>query len=138
MSARNHTRAKGARSKAAAKRDTNEIRIAEHPRAQRQIGLAKSYAGLGAFALAGYAAWQGGAPFLDVATRSLMWGVAAYVVVWALAVQVWRQLAIAEVRAAERRWTERKNAEEEQIRKLTKVLEDNGMPTTGTGAAPGP
>ena len=139
MSARKHTREKGARSKSGARRaNPNEVRIAEHPRARRQIGLAKSYAGLGAFALAGYAAYQGGAPFLDVATRALMWGVAAYVVVWALAVQVWRQLAVAEVRAAERRWKEQKGAEEEQIRKLTKVLEDNGMPTTGTGAAPRP
>lgn len=139
MSARKHTRPKGARSaKSAARGNRNEVRIAEHPRARRQIGLAKSYAGLGAFALAGYAAWQGGAPFLDVATRSLVWGVAAYVVVWALAVQVWRQLAVAEVRAAERRWTAQKSAEEEQIHKLTKVLEDNGMPTTGPGAAPRP
>jgi hypothetical protein len=71
-----------------------------------------------------------------VATRSLLWGIAAYVIVWALAVQVWRHLAVAEVRAAERRWRERKEAEEDQVRKLTQVLEDNGMPTTGTGAMP--
>ena len=117
-------------------RKGNDVRIAEHPRARRQIGLAKSYAGLGAFALAGFAAWHGGAGFLDVATRALIWGVAAYVLVWALAVQVWRQLAIAEVRAAERRWRERKSAEEERIRKLTQILDENGMPTTGTGAMP--
>ena len=119
-------------------RNANEVRIAEHPRARRQIGLAKSYAGLGAFALSAFAAWHGGASFLDVAARALIWGVAAYVVVWALAVQVWRQLAVAEVRAAERRWDERKSAEEEQIRKLSQILDDNGMPTTGAGTAPRP
>ena len=119
-----------------AQKKSNEVRLAEHPRARRQIGLAKSYAGLGAFALAGFAAWHGGAGFLDVAARALIWGVAAYVLVWALAVQVWRQIAIAEVRAAERRWRDRKEAEEEQIRKLTQVLDDNGMPTTGMGAMP--
>jgi len=129
-------KAQGKKQKKGAAKASGEIRLAEHPRARRQIGLAKSYAGLGAFALAGFAAWHGGAPFLDVATRALMWGVAAYVVVWALAVQVWRQLAVAEVRAAERRWREAKAAEREQIEKLTRVLEDNGMPTTGTGAMP--
>jgi hypothetical protein len=117
-------------------RNARDVRIAEHPRARRQIGLAKSYAGLGAFALAGFAAWHGGAGFIDVAERALIWGVAAYVLVWALAVQVWRQLAVAEVRAAERRWQEHKSAEEEQIRKLTQILDDNGMPTSGAGAMP--
>jgi hypothetical protein len=125
-------RAKGSRAPSSAR----EVRLAEHPRARRQIELAKSYAALGAFALVAYAAWHGGAPFVDVAVRALMWGVAAYLVVWALAVQVWRHLAIAEVRAAERRWRERRHAEEEQIGQLTRILEDNGMPTGGTGAMP--
>jgi hypothetical protein len=110
------------------------VKVAEHPRARRQIGLAKSYAALAAFGLVAWSSWRGGAPFLDVAVRALLWGVAAYVVVWALAVHVWRHIAIAEVRAAERRWRERREAEEEQVRKLTQVLEDNGMPTSGTGA----
>src|SRR3954468_2704595 len=101
-----------------APRNPNEVVLAAHPRARRQIGLAKSYAGLAGFALAGWAAYRGGAPFLDVASRALMWGMAAYVLVWALAVLVWRHLAVAEVRAAEKRWRERKQAEEDQIQKL--------------------
>jgi hypothetical protein len=107
---------------------SKDVVLANHPRARRQIGLAKSYAGLGSFALAGWAAWHGGLPFIDVALRALLWGSAGYLLVWALAVYVWRHVAIAEVRAAERRWRESR-AEEEQIRKLTKVLDDNGMPT---------
>jgi hypothetical protein len=114
------------------------IRISDHPRAQRSIRTAKSYAGLGAFLYAGYAQWKAGGAYLDVATSALLWGIAAYVVVWALAVQVWRQLAIAEVRAARSRWENQKAARErEQVAKLTQVLEDNGMPTTGTGVPPG-
>jgi hypothetical protein len=109
---------------------SKNVVLREHPRARRQIGLAKSYAGLASFALAGWAAWHGGLPFVDVALRALLWGTAGYLVVWALAVYVWRHVAVAEVRAAERRWRESR-AEEEQIRKLTKVLDDNGMPTTG-------
>jgi hypothetical protein len=109
---------------------SKDVVLRNHPRARRQIGLAKSYAGLASFALAGWAAWHGGLRFVDVAERALLWGIAGYLLVWALAVYVWRHVAIAEVRAAERRWRESR-AEEEQIRKLTKVLDDNGMPTTG-------
>jgi hypothetical protein len=117
-------------------KETEDVRVAGHPRARRQIALAKSYAGLGAFAYVAWSAYNGGAQFVDVASRALMWGIAAYVLVWALAVQVWRHLAVAEVKAAEQLWRERKQAEEEQIRKLSAILEENGMPTTGTGAMP--
>ena len=107
------------------------IQISNHPRAQRSINVVKSYAGLGAFLFAGYSSWHAGNEFVDVATRALMWGVAAYVLVWALAVQVWRHLAIAEVRAAEERWREARQPDDEQVGKLTRILEDTGMPTTG-------
>lgn len=128
---------KGAKKKAtAAKGIEGGVRLANHPRAQRSIAMTKSYAGLGAFLFAGYAQWSAGGQFLDVATSALMWGIAAYVLVWALAVQVWRQLAIAEVRAAQRKWEERQQAQNDQVGTLTRVLEDNGMPTTGTGAPP--
>ena len=113
-----------------------DVILAEHPRARRSIGVVKSYAGLAAFLLAGYISWKAGLAFVDVAIRALMWGIAAYLLVWTLAVHVWRHLAIAEVRAAERQWEERKAAEQEQVQKLTAILEDNGMPTTGTGAPP--
>jgi hypothetical protein len=109
------------------------IAIANHPKAQQQINVLKSYAGLAAFGVAGYLAWKGGAEFVDVASRALLWGVAVYVAIWAMAVQVWRQVAIAEVRAAEKQWRDRKAAQEEQVEKLRKVLEDNGMPADGTG-----
>ena len=52
----------------------------------------------------------------DSVLRALFWGVVAYFVMWVCAVQVWRHLAIAEVRAAERRWLERKQEQERLIR----------------------
>ena len=108
------------------------ISVAGHPRAQRSIRMAKSYAGMGAFLFAGYASWHAGGVFIDVATRALLWGTAAYVLVWALGVQVWRHLAVAEIRALERRRRELSKAPDpEQVAKLAKALEDSGMPTTG-------
>jgi hypothetical protein len=56
--------------------------------------------------------------------------------VWAMAVQVWRHLAVAEVRAAERQFRARQKAQADQVAKLKNVLEENGMPTDGTGAMP--
>ena len=93
-----------------------QISVAQHPRAKRHIRLAKSWAGLAGCAFAGYVAWKGGLPFFDTVLRGLLWGVASYLVVWFLAVQVWRQLAIAEVRAAEKQWLERKQEAERLAR----------------------
>jgi hypothetical protein len=112
------------------------IAVANHPKASRQIAKLKSYAGLAAFAYSGYAAYQAGDHFADVAFRAVIWGLAVYIAVWAAAVHVWRHVAIAEVRAAEQRWKDQKAAQDEQADKLRKVLEDNGMPTNGTGAMP--
>jgi hypothetical protein len=95
---------------------TGEIRLSEHPRARHHIRLAKGWAGLAGCAFAGYASWRGGATFVDTALRALLWGVAAYVLVWFCAVQVWRQIAIAEVRAAEKQWRERRAEAERMAR----------------------
>src|SRR4051794_7051966 len=134
MAAKKQTQKQGKKAKKGA--GAPGIAVANHPRAKRQIDMVKGYAGLAAFGLAGYLAWKGGAEFLDVATRAVLWGIAAYVAVWAMAVQVWRQIAVAEVRAAERRWRDHKAAEREQVEKLKKALEDNGMPGEGSGAMP--
>ena len=112
------------------------IAVANHPKASRQIAKLKSYAGLAAFAYSGYAAYQAGDQFADVALRAIIWGIAVYIAVWAAAVHVWRHIAIAEVRAAERSWKDRKAANDAQVEKLRKALDDNGLPTEGTGAMP--
>ena len=99
-----------------APKPSGEIRLSGHPRAKHQIRVAKGWAGLAGCLLAGYASWHGGAPFVDAALRALMWGIAAYVLIWFCAVQVWRHVAIAEVRAAEKMWRERRAEAELQAR----------------------
>ena len=99
-----------------AKGAAGQIKLSEHPRARHHIRVAKGWAGLAGCAFSGYVAWKAGLPFFDAVLRALLWGVAAYMVVWFLAVQVWRQLAIAEVRAAEKQWLERKREAERLAR----------------------
>lgn len=84
-----------------------QVRLSEHPRARRQIRTARAWGALLGFGFAFYAAASAGAPFYAAGLRALLWGTGCYVVVWACAQQIWRQLAIAEVRAAERLWLER-------------------------------
>jgi hypothetical protein len=81
-------------------------RLSAHPRARRQIRETKAYAGLAAFALVLLLSLQGGALLLDAGVRALGAGCGAYVVAWAIAVFVWRQLARAEVALAEQRYLE--------------------------------
>ena len=113
MSKQKQKQKKGA---ATAPKAAREVRLSEHPRARHQIAVAKAWAGLAGLVLAGYASWHSGAPFVDTALRALLWGVAAYVVVWFCAVQVWRQLVLAEVEAAEKLWRERKEEAERLAR----------------------
>jgi hypothetical protein len=104
---------KGAKQQA---QSSGEVKLSGHPRAKQQIRAAKSWAGLAGCVLAGYASWHSGAPFFDTVLRALMWGVAAYMLMWFCAVQVWRHVAIAEVRGAEKLWRERKAEAELQAR----------------------
>jgi hypothetical protein len=109
-------------------RNAGEVRLSGHPRAKRQIRIAKSWAGLVGCAFAGYASWHGGATFFDSALRALLWGLAAYLLVWFCAVQVWRQLAIAEVRSAEKVWLEQKEeAERLQRERVAQLQAERAM-----------
>jgi hypothetical protein len=107
---------------------SGEIKLSEHPRARRHIRMAKGWAGLVSCVFAGYASWQGGAPFFDSAFRAILWGVAAYLLVWFCAVQVWHHFAIAEVRAAEKVWLERKREAERLHReRIAQLQADRAM-----------
>lgn len=79
-------------------------RLSAHPRAQRQISQAKAWGGIAGFALVGSLSLQAGSTDADALTRALLAGIAVYLTAWVLAVIVWRQLARAEVMAAERIW----------------------------------
>jgi hypothetical protein len=76
------------------------IRLAEHPRAQHHIRLAKGWGGIIGFALTAWLSWKAGVPSFEVGVRALAGGVAGHLIGWACAVQVWRHIAVAEYRAA--------------------------------------
>jgi hypothetical protein len=76
------------------------IRVSAHPRATYSISRLKGYGGLLGLLLVGFLSWRAGMPAVDAALRGLVGGIAAYLVCWALAVQVWRHLVMAEAAAA--------------------------------------
>jgi hypothetical protein len=75
------------------------ICVAGHPRSAGLVRRAKGWGGLGGLVLATYLALSANIPPLDAMLRGLAGGVLGYIVLWALAVAVARQLVIAEVRA---------------------------------------
>jgi hypothetical protein len=75
-----------------------EIRISEHPRAVQSIRKAKGWGGLAGFGLVAFVSMQAGTATPDLLLRSLIGGIAGYVLLWTLAVILWRQLALAEVK----------------------------------------
>lgn len=79
---------------------SHELRLTEHPRAQRQIRAAKGWGGLVAFALTAWLAHGAGLGFEAVLERAIPAAVAGYLLTWAIAVLLWRQLAQAELEAA--------------------------------------
>ncbi|MBS1862435.1 MAG: hypothetical protein JSS68_12070 [Actinobacteria bacterium] len=76
------------------------IRLSAHPRATRQIELARGWGGIGAFVLVGLLALDSGVPAASAGLRAVLAGVVAYMVCWFLGVMVWRHLAVAEEAAA--------------------------------------
>jgi uncharacterized membrane protein YccC len=75
----------------------DEPRISHYPKAQRQIDNAKAWGGLGLFLLIGFVSMQQGLPAFTIGFRALVAGMIGYVVAWAIALVVWRQVAINEV-----------------------------------------
>lgn len=75
------------------------IGLIEHPRAKASVARAKSFGGLAGFLLGLVAALLGGEPITPAIARGLAGGVVAYLVTWAAAVAVWRQLLVAEARS---------------------------------------
>jgi hypothetical protein len=88
--------------------EEHEVRLCDHPRATRQIEVARGAAGLAAFALAALLSLRAGLPTFDAGLRALIAGVVGYVAVWALAVAVWRHLAVAELKTARQAAEERR------------------------------
>jgi hypothetical protein len=75
------------------------ICVAGHPRSASAVRRAKGWAGVGGVVLCTALALGAHLPAFDALLRGLAGGIAAYVIVWALALAVARQLVVAEVRA---------------------------------------
>jgi hypothetical protein len=74
--------------------------IATHPRALSSIRRAKGWVGLAGFAIAGVLSLQASVPMLQAGERALGAGVVGYMLAWWCGVLIWRQVIIAEQRAA--------------------------------------
>jgi hypothetical protein len=75
------------------------ISVAGHPRSARAVRRAKGWGGVVGVVLCTLLALNAHLPTFDVLLRGLAGGVVSYLVVWALALAVARQLVVAEVRA---------------------------------------
>jgi hypothetical protein len=109
------------------------IRLADHPRATRQIEVARGWGGIGCFAFVGLVSLNSGVPAFDAGLRALLAGVVGFVAGWGLSVMVWRHLALAEAAAARDSAEARRAALVEQIE--TRAAAMANAPTT---ASPGP
>lgn len=77
--------------------------VAAHPRASSQVRRAKGWGGLAGFGIAAYLSYKAGVPTFDLGLRAIIAGMVGYMLAWACAVTVWRQLVLAELRTAAER-----------------------------------
>ncbi len=74
--------------------------IANHPRANASIRSAKAWTGIAGFAIAALFSIQASVPLFQTGLRALGAGVVGYMLAWWLGVMLWRQLILAEQKAA--------------------------------------
>lgn len=74
--------------------------IANHPRARASIRRCKALAGLAGFGIAGLLSIKASVPTFDAGLRALGAGIVGYMLAWWFSVMIWRQLILAEQRAA--------------------------------------
>jgi uncharacterized membrane protein len=96
------------------------VRLAAHPRAQRAIGRAKAIGGVIGFVIGLWLASRAGLPSWDTGVRALAGGIAGWLIVWVAAVQIWKQLIIAEFRAAERAREQARQTRQLYVEELAK------------------
>jgi hypothetical protein len=87
---------KGKKGKGAA----DGISVAGHPRAAAQVRRAKGFGGVTFFLITAYFSHKAQVPADQLAVRALIAGIGGYMLAWLCAVTVWRQLVLAELKAA--------------------------------------
>jgi hypothetical protein len=104
--------------------EVHAVRLCDHPRASRQIELSRAWGGIASFLLVGFLALQANVPAWSAALRARAAGAIAYVTCWALAVLVWRHLALAETEAARVSAEQRRAALLEEIERRANAIPD--------------
>jgi hypothetical protein len=94
---------KKAKGKGDAAEGSGFVRVANHPRAQSHIAKAKGWGGLLGFFVVGWYSHAAGVPLPQAALRAILGGAGLYVLAWAAAVAVWREVAVAEIERTRRR-----------------------------------
>ncbi len=89
-------------------------RLSAHPRAVRQIALAKSWAAVAVLALVVALGLRAGTPLFDALARGLAAGVLAYLGAWALGIALWRHVAQAELEVAREKAEARRRGVEDE------------------------
>lgn len=74
--------------------------IATHPRARASVRRVKAWVGLAGFIIAAVLSLRASVPVVEVGVRALIAGFAGYLLAWWIGMLVWRQLMLAEQRAA--------------------------------------
>jgi hypothetical protein len=111
------------------------IRLSAHPRAQRQIGMAKSWTGLIAFAFVLYVSHGAGLPLGDALARGLLGGIAGYLAAWMIAVTVWRHVALAELEGLRLRVLAKMEAQAAAAEAAAEAAQSGDAPTASTMAS---
>lgn len=91
---------KKGKSKGKGNEEARGASIANHPRAKASIRRAKAWAGLAGFAIAALVSLQASVPLFQAGLRALGAGVVGYMLAWWVGVLLWRQLILAEQKAA--------------------------------------
>jgi hypothetical protein len=100
--AKNKSDAKGKKAKGdkKAKRAAGGISVAGHPRAAAQVRRAKGFGGVLFFLITAFLSYRAQVPPDQVLMRALVGGIGGYLLAWMCSVTVWRQLVLAELKAA--------------------------------------
>ncbi len=80
--------------------DDGIFSVSANPRAGASIRRAKGWGGLAGFMIAALLSLRASVPIAEVGERALIAGAAGYLLAWACAVTIWRQLMIAQLRQA--------------------------------------
>jgi len=107
---------------------TPRVQLSAHPRARRHIATAKGWGGLIGFGLVFFLSTRAHMSVVEAGLHALGGGIALYLLAWAAAVTVWREIAVAEVVRARRMLAEqaRQAAEEAEAQARARAAAAGG------------